>query len=217
VTPLLAAALAIAALAALFAAELKRERAKVDAPTLGERIDLSMRPNLALLVIDMQEDFTAVGGRGGWDERYMKTHLGAIDIMASKALKAEIPVIAIRHVHRMPLIRLTVRLFGEGRGLPGSKGLGLSPELGLTPDFEVVKALSDGFSSPELEGYLQANGVGTLLLTGLDGCHGVLATAHGALNRGYRVEIVENAVLSRDEGAWRRHLAALTGRGAVLI
>jgi nicotinamidase-related amidase len=215
--PLLWALAAVAVLAVLFAVELRREFRKTYTPTTGERIDFSMRPNLALLVIDMQKDFTASGGKYGWDEAYLKTRLEAIDIMAAKANDAEIPVIAVRHVHRLALIRLMIRLFGEGRGIPGSKGLGLSPALSGSPDFEVVKIRSDSFSSPELEGYLAAKRVGTLLLTGLDGSYCVQATANGALNRGYRVEIVEDAVLSRDEADWRRHVAALKGRGAILI
>lgn len=216
-TPLLWALAAIAVIAVLFVAELRRELRKTYTPTTGERIDFSMRPNLALLVIDVQEDLTSVGGKYGWDEAYLKARLEAIAIMAAKARDAEIPVIAIRHVHRLPLIRLMIRLFGQGRGIPGSKGLGLSPAISVSPDFDVVKVRSDGFSSPEFEGYLAANRVGTLLFTGLDGSHCVQATANGALNRGYRVEIVEDAVLSRDEADWRKHVAELQGRGAVLI
>lgn len=215
-TPLLWALAAIAVLVVLFVLELRRELKLAHKPTAGERIDFSLRPNLALLIIDMQEDFTSVGGRYGWDEAYLKARIEAIDIMATKAKKAEIPVIAIRHVYRAPLIRLMIRLFGEGRGIPGSRGLGLMT-LPVEPDFEVLKARSDSFSSPELEGYLAAKQIGTLLLTGLDGAYCVQATANGALNRGYRVEIVEDAVLSRDQAGWSRQVAALKGRGAVLI
>ncbi|MDK1490956.1 cysteine hydrolase [Sinorhizobium sp. 7-81] len=199
---------------ALFTMRLRYELRRANTPTTGERIDISMRPNLALLVIDVQKDFTSVGGKFGWEEAYLKARLAMISTAVVKASEAEIPVIAVRHVYGAPLIRLMIWLFGEGRGIPGSKGLGLS--LPLTPDFEVVKSVSDSFSSPELEGYLAANRVGTLLLTGLDGCYCVQNTANGALNRGYRVEILENAVLSRDEGEWRKHSEALEGRGAVL-
>ncbi|MDK1375887.1 MULTISPECIES: cysteine hydrolase [unclassified Sinorhizobium] len=205
---------AVIVAAALFVIRLKYELRRANTPTTGERIDISMRPNLALLVIDIQKDFTSIGGKYGWDEAYLKSRLAMISTATVKASEAEIPVIAIRHVYRAPLIRLMIWLFGERRGIPGSKGLGLA--LPLSPDFEVVKSLSDGFSSPELEGYLAANRVGTLLLTGLDGCHCVQNTANGALNRGYRVEILENAVLSRDEAGWRKHAEALEGRGAVL-
>lgn len=215
-TPLLWTIAAIAILAVLFVIELRRELRVTYTPTAGERIAFSLRPNLALLVIDMQEDFTSIGGRYGWDKAYLKARIEAIDIMAAKAKKAEIPVIAVRHVHRAPLIRLMIRLFGEGRGIPSSKGLRLV-ELPVQPDFEVVKARSDSFSSPELEGYLAAARIGTLLLTGLDGSYCVQATAHGALNRGFRVEIVEDAVLSRNEADWRRHLTELKGRGAVVV
>lgn len=216
-TPLLLTAAVIVAIGGLLALRLRAELRATYTPTKGERVDISSRPNLALLVIDVQEDFTSVGGKYGWDDSYLKARLRAIEIMADKAKKADIPVVAIRHVYRTPLIRLMIRLFGEGRGIPGSKGLGLSPDLSISPDFEVVKGASDSFSSPELEGHLAANRVGTLLLTGLDGCYCVQATANGALNRGYRVEIVQEAVLSRDEAAWRRHAEALEGRGAILI
>ncbi|MDT4871268.1 Isochorismatase family protein [compost metagenome] len=109
-----------------------------------------------------------------------------------------------------------IRLFGEGRGIPGSKGLGLAPALPFSPDAEFVKPLSDSFSSPELGRYLAENRIGTLLLTGLDGCYCIQNTANGALNRGYRVELLGEAVLSRDESGWSRHVDALERRGAIL-
>jgi nicotinamidase/pyrazinamidase len=50
-----------------------------------------------------------------------------------------------------------------------------------------------------LESFLILHQVGNLYLVGLDAAYCVHKTALGALNRGYKVTVVKDAILARDD------------------
>jgi len=66
-------------------------------------------------------------------------------------------------------------------------------------DFE--KNRTDAFSSRQFEQFLINNRVNELYLVGVDAAYCVYYTALGALNRGYKVTVVTDAVLSRKKMA----------------
>ena len=77
--------------------------------------------------------------------------------------------------------------------------------------------MGDAFSNPQLGEWLAARKVGRLRLVGLDGCFCLQSTAHGALNRGYAVEIVEDAVLTSFPAKWPKCKKELSERGAAVL
>ena len=173
---------------------------KIGTPTTGAKIDLASRPETALLVIDMQTDFTSIPT---WDDAQIGGALSTIRSTTDSARQSDWSVIAIRHEFKGRLANLLNGWFNQGRGNAGSDGVGLDPRLALNPDAEFVKSVGDAFSSPGFERFLQDKRIGTLVLTGLDGCHCVNKTAQGALNRGYRVQINSAAVLAADPNRWQ--------------
>lgn len=184
---------------------------RIGTPTTGQAIDLTSRPGCALVVIDMQTDFTT---RPGWNPADVENALSNIRRSTNKARQSDIPVIAIRQVFKGRLANLLNGWFNQGRGNEGSAGTGFDPRLDLTPDAEFVKSMGDAFSSLAFEQFLSANRIGTLILTGLDGCHCVNKTARGALNRGYRVQIDPAAVLAADSRHWSKVTKNLLAAGA---
>ena len=62
-------------------------------------------------------------------------------------------------------------------------------------DFE--KNRTDSFSNRQFEQLLIDRQVGELYLVGVDAAYCVYYTARGALNRGYKVTVVTDAVMSR--------------------
>lgn len=76
-----------------------------------------------------------------------------------------------------------------------------------SPEVIIDKPTHSAFGTPELEQQLTALGAATLVLTGVETDVCVLATAFAAIDRGYRVIVVSDAVTSSSpEG----HAAALT-------
>lgn len=186
---------------------------KIGTPTKGPVIDRVARPETALLVIDVQSDFTALPV---WEAAQLETAMENMRTSVDAARRAGMPVIAVRQVYKAGLARLLNGWFNQGRGNAGSAGIGLDPRLGLMPDIEVEKSMGDAFSEPALERYLEENRIGTLILTGLDGCHCVKNTAFGALNRGYAVRIDPKAVLAANDAEWSKVQQNLTAAGAEL-
>ncbi len=204
---IIAAGIVIAALYILL------EIRKIGTPTKGPVIDRAARPGIALVVIDMQSDFTSLPV---WEAEQLDTKMENIRMSVDAARRAGMPVIAVRQVYKAGLAKLLNGWFNQGRGNAGSAGIGLDPRLGLLPDIEVEKSMGDAFSEPALERYLEENRIGTLILMGLDGCHCVKNTAFGALNRGYAVRVDPAAVLAADEAGWSKVQRNLTAAGAEL-
>lgn len=184
---------------------------RMQTATRGGAIDAASRPGEALVVIDVQEDFTSPAT---YDPASVEKALSRINALAADAHDKGNPVLNVRHVFTGPYVNLLVRLLSGGRGGAGSPGLGADPRLQIDASVEFVKHRGDAFSNPQFEEWLDRHGIGKLFIVGLDGNACVKSTADGALNRGYRVEIHDDAVLAHSAAGWTGQKARLKARGA---
>lgn len=189
---------------------------RIGIATLGDKIDRAARPEIALLVIDMQKDFTDLNGKKSWDSDYLEERIGRINKLAADTKDAGQPVITIRQIFAPGYTSFLVRLLGQGRGATGSSGLDLDERLSFAADADIVKCIGDAFSSPDLNALLKNYRVGHLKLAGLDGNYCIKNTAEGAINRGYDVDIIETAVLSSSFENWEKQKLRLAGLGVQL-
>jgi nicotinamidase-related amidase len=189
---------------------------KLSTPTKGEVIDRAARPETALVVIDVQEDFTRNTGKHAYDPEKRDRALGAISREIEASRNAGHEVAFIRNVFRDWPVILAMKMTAGGLGTPGREGLKFDRTLnvGDAPQFE--KSIGDTFSSPDFEAWLTEKRIGRLILTGLDSCHCVQLTARGALARGYAVEIREEATLTTQPKKWAGLKQDLETAGAVL-
>ncbi len=189
---------------------------KLGTPTKGKQIDRTGRPNSALVVIDVQEDFTRNTGKHGYDRTLRDAALDEINAAIASARSSGMEVIFIRNVFRDWPVVQTMKLVAGGIGTPGRDGLKLDRtlEIGDAPVFE--KSIGDTFSVPEFETFLAEKNIGHLKLAGLDACHCVQLTAKGALARGYRVEILERSTLTTTPKKWAVLKQELNTAGAVI-
>lgn len=187
---------------------------RVGLPTTGPKIDRDTRQSTALIVVDMQSDFTSALT---WDRTDLDRVMARVSALAGHSQQTGAPVIAIRQVFSGWLANRLNAIFNEGRGNAGSEGIALDPNLNLRPDAEFEKSIGDAFSSSALNAFLGQNQIGTVVLTGLDGCHCVKNTAMGALNRGYRVRIDRSAVLAADGTRWAAVQERLAQAGVEFI
>ncbi|WP_420338672.1 cysteine hydrolase family protein [Roseibium sp.] len=184
--------------------------------TMGKPIDRAARPNTALLVIDVQEDFTRNSPKP-YSENARTRGIDRINREIEAAHAAGHEVILVKQVFRHWPAILAMKLLMGGIGTPGRKGLAFDEDLktGSAPVFE--KPIGDAFSNPELDAYLADRKVGHLRLTGLDACQCVQFTAKGALNRGYSVEIIEPATMTVTPEKWGTFKKELEALGAQVI
>ncbi|WP_073954633.1 cysteine hydrolase [Thalassospira sp. TSL5-1] len=182
--------------------------------TTGQKIDLNARPNSALLIIDLQEDFTKATGKNAYDPVLIKNAIAAINDLVTLANQNGHPVISVRQTFSGWYMNLLVKLLNNGRGGPKSDGLDIDTRLDGDIDHDIVKSCADAFREPELEKALVQQKVGKLTIVGLDGNYCVNSTINAALNRGYDVSFSDAATLAISPANWQKAKSHLLARGA---
>jgi nicotinamidase-related amidase len=160
--------------------------------TRGKKIQAYPAPRKALFVLDIQE------GYGGANPRQPATAppegglLATVNSLIAMAVETDMEVVYVRQVFSNNLF---VRLHGGrkvGRVIVDRRITRINDN-----DFE--KNRTDAFSSRDLEQFLVDHQVSELYLTGVDAAYCVFYTALGALNRGYTVTVVLDAVATRSD------------------
>jgi nicotinamidase/pyrazinamidase len=165
---------------------------KIYTPTTGSRITGYKNPAKALLVIDVQEDYTGITGRKPPLLKNIESQVNNINTLIEKASKLGMQVVYIRQIYDNNFI--TRRFIGRTiEGLPGTE---VDGRIKVINGNDFTKKIYDAFSNPKLEAFLIKNQVDELYLVGLDAAYCVFYTARGALNRGYKVTVVEDAVMT---------------------
>ena len=193
-----------------------RSLRKVGTPTKGPVIDRKARPQTALVVIDVQEDFTRNTGKHAFDPVLRDAALSEISREIEAGRSEGYEVAFIRNVFREWPVIVAMKLVANGIGTPGREGLKLDRTLVVGDAAVFEKSVGDAFSCPEFDAWLTERAVGKLILVGLDACHCVQLTAKGALARGYRVEIREPATLTGFPVKWTALKKELGDLGAAI-
>ncbi len=183
----LAAVAAIITIAVLFAAK------KMYAPTQGRIISKYTNPQKALLVIDVQEDYTGLKGKQPVLFKNVGEQIAAINKLIDYASDSGMKVAYIRQIFDDNFIfRLLI-----GRTIEGQQGAEIDARIKVINQNDFTKKISDAFSNPRLDEFLIKNQVDEIYLVGLDAAYCVYYTALGAINRGYKVTVVKDAVMTR--------------------
>ncbi|WP_417068587.1 cysteine hydrolase family protein [Niveibacterium terrae] len=158
-------------------------------PSRGERIASYPSPRAALVVIDIQQDYTGPQAR----KRYRD---GDKIVTASNALIAQARargdlVVFIRN----EIDNFLIATMFDHINAPGTPGAQLDRRLAQSAaDRTFVKHRPDSFSNAEFDAFLREHQVDRLMITGLDAAYCVNATTRGALNRGYKVTLYREAI-----------------------
>jgi len=186
----------VAGLALLFALYVLRN---MFLPTRGKRINSYPNPTRALLVMDIQE---SGGSRQGVTSPLpAATPFGKMIQSVNRLIEcfnsAGLEVVYVRQVFSSNLI---TRLHG-GRILSGRMEPRISRWVNVVNNNDFAKNRTDAFSNRKMEQFLIDHQVDEIFLVGLDAAFCVYYTALGALQRGYRVTVVTDAVMTgRDMG-----------------
>lgn len=162
--------------------------------TKGRKIDAYPDPKKALVVLDIQEGYVGTTTRQPVTRPPTSGMLFIVNSLIDKAAESGMEVAYIRQVFSNNLF---VRLHGgrrQGRVIIDRRIKKINEN-----DFE--KNRTDAFSSRQFEQFLIDNHVNELYLVGVDAAYCVYYTALGALNRGYKVTVIKDAVLSRKKMA----------------
>jgi nicotinamidase-related amidase len=143
---------------------------------------LHNRPNVALLVVDVQQGVIA--------EAYERDAVVAnINALIAQARAALVPVVWVQH--------------SDEQIEKGSDAWQIAPELDPSAAEPIVeKCYGDAFEDTTLEAELAKLGVGKLIVTGAETDACIRSTIHGALARGYDTILVSDAHTTNDQSAW---------------
>lgn len=174
----------------------------------GEKMHSSEASQKALLVLDMQEDMCGEAGMYRQKEEFVRAVNGAI---AQAQQQGEKIVYIRQEFHRVDFL-FCFLVFG-GRFLQGLRGSDLCAELKSDGGTVLVKHQQDAFTSRELSEHLKQNSIGEISIVGLDASACVYKTALSAANRGYRISVIRDGVLSKHKNVTDRALQKLSSKG----
>jgi nicotinamidase/pyrazinamidase len=158
--------------------------------TRGRKIATYPDPRKALVVLDIQEGYSGTNTRQPVTRPPTSGMLFTVNRLIDKAAESGMEVAYIRQVFSNNLF---VRLHGGRR--QGRVVIDRRIKVINGNDFE--KNRTDTFSSRQFEQFLIDSHVDELYLVGVDAAYCVYYTALGALNRGYKVTVIKDAVMSR--------------------
>ena len=165
---------------------------KMYTPTEGRMIDMYEAPAKAVLVIDVQEDFSGHNGSKPILFPDVEPQIDSINRISVNALRATMEVAYIRQVFEDNFF---TRYFLK-RAIEGQPGVEQDSRIKVINRNDFTKRISDAFSNPRLDEFLVSKRVDEIYLVGLDAAYCVYYTALGALNRGYKVTVVTDAVMT---------------------
>lgn len=165
---------------------------KIYTATEGTKINRYADPKKALLVIDVQEDYTGLNGKKSPLLKGVDNQVFNINRLIDAAAAAGMEVVYIRQIFDNNVL---TRLF-VGRTIDGLPGTELDSRIKMINQNDFTKKISDAFSNPRLGEFLIKKHVNEVYLVGLDAAYCVYYTALGAENRGYKVTIVKDAVMT---------------------
>ena len=203
--------LPLAVLAGFFVSTARR----IGRPTRGVWIS-SEANRRALVVIDMQEDFTRATGATAYEEDDRKRAVGRVNELVARARFSGDPVLFVCQEHEGWAVQMVAKFALAGAGNPGRPGACLDRDLDADGFPVFVKHVADAFSVPAFDAFLRREKVGTLVLTGLDLAQCVRGTALGGRNRGYAVIVDLAGVLSANPRASERALREMETAGVSL-
>ena len=186
--------------------------APMSGPSKGPKIGTYTSPRTALLVIDLQEDYT--GPQAKQHYRDADKIISATNELIVEAQAKGMLVIFIENTFANPILKVLV----GGLNAPGAPGTEMDRRLvRIAGTRTFVKKNSDAFSTPDLETFLRDNQVNHVLITGLDGVACVDATARGALNRGYEVTMFPKAIAIHGKRPMEKLVQGWREAGATVI
>ncbi len=162
--------------------------------TEGVPIENPDPESVALLVIDIQEGLTGEVSPTESYKEQSEDFIRNVNLVIEDAQCKGFTLIYIKSEVVNPLINILNNSMARG-----SEGAKLDKRLMVKEGHVLTKRKNDPFTNPELDRLLIENRVGKLTLVGLDAAHCVTSTVQAALNRGYSISVVDEAVIGETE------------------
>ena len=149
---------------------------------------------VALLVIDIQEGTTGSASVSNSYIRQSEALIASVNSLVSDAVSKGWELIWVRSEVSNPLINILNSTLARG-----SVGAELEERLNTSVGQVIVKKKNDSFNNTELDVILEEQGIGRLVVAGLDAEHCVRTAIQAAANRGYELAVFKETVIAEEE------------------
>jgi nicotinamidase-related amidase len=180
--------------------------------TKGQPIENYSKRKSALLVIDIQEATTGQFSMYPFFRENSDELIKNINRIADSFNNHNILVIHIRSEISNPLINLINSSYAKG-----SPGAQFDKRIKTTSGLEVIKRAKDSFKNTNLDSILTSNKVSDLYIVGLDAAECINATVEASQNRNYKVNLIEEAILSKSTEMKDSMIAVFKDRGVNVL
>ena len=150
----------------------------------------------ALLIIDIQNDFTGEKARMPVDNRQAETMIAHLNRLTDALDLAETEVIYIGNEYEK---RDLLNVFRNFAAVKGSEGAKLDRRLRKAGNVYFSKKRGNAFSNPELGVYLRKLGVSELFISGLKAEFCVYATLKAALKQHYKTTVLTDCIATTSD------------------
>lgn len=171
----------------------------------------------ALLVIDIQEDYTGTTAKPPFPYKDSGRLITTVNKLIEEASRKDILILYIRQEFDGFWGKAVSKLVGHGTAIKGKPGTEFDKRINIVSRHSFTKPMPDAFTNPELEVFLKEHEVKELYLVGLDAAGCVYFTAKGALKRGYGVSIIKDGIVLLAEEKWKSLLEKFEQEGIKLI
>ena len=178
----------------------------------GQPIKSFSERKCALLVIDVQECTTGDASMHTFFKKNSDEMIKNINKIADSFKIQNYPVVYIRFEITNPLVNFLNDSYAEG-----SPGVKFDKRLKIVSEIEIVKQGKDSFRNTNLDSILVSNKVNELYIVGLDAAECINATVEAAQNRHYRINLIEEAILSKSKETKDSMIVNFRQRGAKVI
>lgn len=174
-------------------------------------------PQKALLVIDIQEDYTGTTAKPPFPYKDSERVITVVNKTIEEASKKNIITIYIRQEFDGFFGKMLSRVVGHGTAIKGKPGTEVDKRIKIVSNHCFSKPMPDAFSNSKFEDFLVKQQINELYLVGLDAAGCVYFTAKGALKRGYKVSIIKDGIALLAQNKWDNLLKKFKQDGITLI
>jgi len=169
----------------------------------------------ALLVLDVQNDFTNDNARMPVAKKQVMPMITCINNVIEKAMKENIHIIYIGNEFEKN--QYVSNWFRKNASLKGSEGAKLNEQLKIVGNLYFSKKQGNAFSNSSLVRYITDNHIKDVYVVGLfaEGC--VLATVKGALQNDLTVTLIEEGIAGANDKKKNNALRKIERLGATIV
>jgi nicotinamidase-related amidase len=165
-----------------------------------------------VLLIDDQADFLAANGRDPIPQNQAQGLIAATNAVIDAAAKNNVSVAYVRDEFSQFDLIAYFEHHGAAPALWAGSQLDPSIHEWAGPYF--TKSVADAFRNSKLQGWLEMERAGKLVIGGVFADQSVLATARGAIARGFHVVVISDAIAAHSDADRDSALKALRDAGA---